>query len=353
MRRVTGEPTDDAIAAAFTPMGIDQAIALASERYGFAVTHARRFDTERDDTFGLTVGPDHYVLKIANPADDIDVIAMQLAALQHVAVADAGLPVPRVKNDLEGAASSWVAGADGEPRLLRVLSFLPGRTLDYDLTTQAQRRAVGGTIGRLSRALEGFAHPGASRVLAWDLRRLGTLRPYLVHITDPDARAEVEAELDRYDSVAGPGLVRVRHQVVHNDANMDNVVVDDHGWVSGILDFGDMVRTAIVADLAVAMAYAVPSVDALADSAVDPWRPAYDLAEGYVTVRPLTDDEVALLPHLVRARMAQRLLVNSLLAASNPGNAHHTLRANGHAVAALRRLVAVAPPNLDQGASES
>ncbi len=351
MRRVDELRTDDAIAAPFTPLGLERAVELAVERYGLAVTGVRRFDTERDDTFGLTVGVDRYVLKIANPADDVEVIAMQLAALQHVAGVDPGFPVPRVVLDAVGASSCTVAGADGEPRLMRVLSFLPGRTLDYDRTTPDQRRAVGAAIGRLSLALEGFAHPGADRVLAWDLQRLATLRPRLVHIDDPEARADVEAELDRYDAVTAPGLARVRHQVVHNDANMDNVVVDDDGWVSGILDFGDMVSTAVVADLAVAMAYAVPSVEALADPAVDPWRPAYDLAEGYLRTRPLTVEEVELLPHLVRARMAQRMLVNTWLAASNPGNAHHTLRANGHAIAALRRLVASEPPTPQQGVS--
>jgi Ser/Thr protein kinase RdoA (MazF antagonist) len=253
--------------------------------------------------------------------------------------------------DVDGAASCTVAGTDGEARLIRVLSFLPGRTLDYERTTPEQRRAVGAAIARLSLALEGFSHPGADRVLAWDLQRLATLRPNLVHIDDAEARADVEAELDRYDALTASGLARARHQVVHNDANMDNVVVDDDGWVSGILDFGDMVSTAVVADLAVAMAYAVPSVEALADPAVDPWRPAYDLADGYVGTRPLTADEIDLLPHLVRARMAQRMLVNSWLAATNPGNAHHTLRANGHALAALRRLVAAGPPSPVQGES--
>ena len=351
MRRVDELRTDDAIAAPFTPLGIERAVELVGERYSLDVTGVRRFDTERDDTFGVTVGADRYVLKIANPADDDEVVSMQLAALQHVARVDPAFPVPRVLPDVDGAASCTVVGADGEPRLMRVLSFLPGRTLDYDRTTPDQRRGVGAAIGRLSLALEGFEHPGADRVLAWDLQRLATLRPHLVHIGDVDARADVEAELDRFDTVTAPGVASVRHQVVHNDANMDNVVVDDQGWVSGILDFGDMVRTAVVADLAVAMAYAVPSVEALADPAVDPWRPAYDLAEGYVGARPLTADETDLLPHLVRARIAQRMLVNSWLAATNPANAHHTLRANGHAIAALRRLVVTEPPHVEQGES--
>jgi hypothetical protein len=138
---------------------------------------------------------------------------------------------------------------------------------------------------------------------------------------------------------AAPMLAQVRHQVVHNDANVDNVVVDEEGWPCGILDFGDMVRTAVVADLAVAMAYAVPEDDSL-----DPWAAPYDLAVGFARARQLTAQEWTVLPDLVRARMAQRMLVNSWLAETNPHNAHHTLRANGHAIAALRRLAAVPAP---------
>jgi len=338
------DPADDAIAAPFAPLGIEDAVRLARDVWGLEPTEVRRLETERDDTFLVAGGDGRHVLKVANPADPWDVVAMQCAVLEHLAAADPGLPVPRVVPSRSGEGLTAVEGAEGEVRAARLLTWLPGRTLDYDVATAADRRALGRLLARLSLALATFDHPGADRVLAWDLQRLAGLRPHLVHIADPVVRADVEAELDRFDAVTAPALARVRHQVVHNDANMDNVVVDDAGTPYGILDFGDMVRTAVVADLAVAMAYAVPSVAALADPDVHPWEPAYDLARGYDEVRPLDADELELLPHLVRARMAQRMLVNSWLAASNPGNAHHTLRANGHAAAALRRLTGVQPP---------
>lgn len=335
---------DDALAAPFVPLTPADGVRLAAERWGLRAAAAQRLETERDDTFLVSGGGSRHVLKVANPADPWDVVAMQCAVLEHLESADPGLPVPRVVRSAAGETLTAIDGADGEARAARLLTWLPGRTLDYDAATAEHRRALGGLMARLSLALASFDHPGADRVLAWDLQRLGGLRPHLVHVADPEVRAEVEAELDRFDAVTAPALAAVRHQVVHNDANMDNVVVDADGTPSGILDFGDMVRTAVVADLAVAMAYAVPSVEALAHPDVDPWGPAYDLARGFAAVRPLTAEEAEVLPHLVRARMAQRMLVNSWLAASNPGNAHHTLRANGHAAAALGRLTGAQPP---------
>ncbi len=340
-------PVDDVLAAPFAPLDDADGARLAREHWGLEPEAVRRLETERDDTFRIDTADGRAVLKVANPADPADVVDLQCAVLEHVAAADAGIPVPRLKRTSSGERWARVAGADGEDRIARVLSWVPGSTLDYARTSSDDRRALGSLLARLSLAMSSFDHPGAGRVLAWDLQRLGGLRPQLGHVADPATRALVADELDRFDADVAPALAGVRHQVVHNDANMDTVVVDDAGRPYGILDFGDMVRTAVVADLAVAMAYAVPSIEELADPGVDPWATAYDVAAGYVAVRPLDDDELALLPLLVRGRMAQRMLVNSWLAAENPSNAHHTLRANGHAAAALPRLRDAAPPHLE------
>jgi Ser/Thr protein kinase RdoA (MazF antagonist) len=340
-------PVDDVLAAPFAPLDDADGARIARERWGLEPVEVRRLETERDDTFRIDTADGRAVLKVANPADPPDVVDLQCAVLEHIASADPSIPVPRLRRTSAGERWARVAGAEDEERIARVLSWVPGSTLDYARTSSDDRRALGSLLARLSIAMSSFDHPGAGRVLAWDLQRLGGLRPQLGHIADPSTRGIVAEELDRFDAVVAPALRDVRHQVVHNDANMDNVVVDDAGRPYGVLDFGDMVRTAVVADLAVAMAYAVPSIDQLRDPALDPWATAYDVAAGYVAVRPLDAHEVALLPLLVLGRMAQRMLVNSWLAAENPSNAHHTLRANGHAAAALPRLRATDPPSLE------
>ena len=57
--------------------------------------------------------------------------------------------------------------------------------------------------------------------------------------------------LDRYDATsrrAGRGCAT---QVVHGDLNLDNVLLDDDGRISGIVDFGDIGHTAQVGDFAI------------------------------------------------------------------------------------------------------
>ncbi len=133
---------------------------------------------------------------------------------------------------------------------------------------------------------------------------------------------------------------------MHQDVNADNLLVDASvdGFVTGILDFGDVVRSSVAGDLAVAMSYAVGAGGSLERDAADVWEAPYDLARGFEAVRPLTDGELRLLPSLVRARLAQRLLLNSWLAATDPDNASYTLRSIDLATRSLARLASTPPP---------
>jgi len=344
--------TDDALAAPFRRLAPETVATLARDGWGIDDVVQRRLDTERDDTVLLT-RPDgvRRILKVAHPLDDPGVLDLQCAALAWAAAADPGLPLPHVVPDVDGALLRHVVGAGGEPRLARLLDYLPGSVLEYEGTTPAQREAVGVAAGRLSLALEGFAHPASQRYLPWDLQQVGTLRDKLEHVPDPASLEAVVELLDDYDARIGPALRASRQQVVHHDLNPDNLLVDPGvaGYVTGVLDFGDIVRSSVVGDLAVVMTYAIDA----APPDGDPWAPAYDVARGYVSVRALTDDERALLPDLLRTRLAQRLLLNSWLAASDPSNAHYTARTVHRAVDAIQRLRAVAPPDASVLVKES
>src|SRR5204862_39432 len=83
------------------------------------------------------------------------------------------------------------------------------------------------------------------------------LRPWLSAV-EKAWRPAVRAVLDRFEHRVTPELLRMRAQVVHNDLAPNNVLVDDTLAVTGITDFGDMTHTALVCDLAVAPADALP-----------------------------------------------------------------------------------------------
>ncbi len=114
----------------------------------------------------------------------------------------------------------------------------------------------------------------------------------------------VAAVLDRFESHVAPVLGGLRAQVVHNDMGRANVLVDDSGAVSGIIDFGDMTHTALVCDLAVAMA------DVL-NGRADAMHAAPAMIAGYRSVTPLEPEEAAVLADLVAARLAITAVIMS------------------------------------------
>jgi hydroxylysine kinase len=280
------------LVAPFARMTPAEATTLLAEHFGVMAARLERLDTERDDSFRVeTAAGETVLLKIAHPDDDPEVIAMQLAAMRHVGAA--GLPVQRV---LAGPVT--VAGAAGGGRVARLLSWLPGTLAREHAPNAEQLVAAGRMLGLLSGALADFGHPGASRGLAWDLQHVGSLPP-------TEATAAV---IERFRRVVGPALAELPHQVIHNDFHPGNLLVDPThpDYIVGILDFGDMVHSARVCDLGVALAYLSPGSGTVLEAS----RP---FVAGFHAVTPLLDTEKALIPDLVAGRLVQRMLLNSAL----------------------------------------
>ena len=278
----------------------DGAARLAAELFGVDGT-VTELGSERDQNFRVTDGRgDAFVLKISNADEDPSVVEMENQAVLHVARTDPGLPVPRLVSTRDGDVTTWTSsvGDDGVERrhLVRMITFLKGHQVEAPAFPDPALEAFGRTVARLGRAMRGFFHPAARRVLLWDVRHALQLRPLLVDIEDPERRALVARTLDRFEERVAPAFDRLRAQVIHGDVTLDNVVVDDAYQVNGLLDFGDMSHTALVVDLS-------SLLEALMERE-DRFEAGAHVVHGYRSVTPLEDEELELLPYLLAARTA-------------------------------------------------
>lgn len=258
---------------------------------------------ERDRNFRVDDPSGRYLLKVHNPADGEPVLDLQRSALEHIRAVAPTLPVPVVVPTGDGRPWLELTGRDGRRSLAWLMTWLDGHHPGTEELGPAQLREWGRTAARLGRALRGFVHPAASYPIAWDVRRLPGLRPWLDAVS-PDRRDAVEAVLARFDRDVVPALRSVRGQVVHNDLAPGNVLVDDAMTLTGITDFGDMTHTALVCDLAVAAA------DALSGREDGPELVA-EVVAGYDEVTPLEPEERALVPDLVAGRYAATVLITA------------------------------------------
>jgi Ser/Thr protein kinase RdoA (MazF antagonist) len=312
------------LAASYVNMTDAEAVDLARDRFGIE-GRPTRFPTEKDDTFRISplAGP-RFILKVANPTEDVAEIDLQMRVLDHVAVEAPDLPIPRVIPNDAGERHFDHLDRAGQRRRVRMMSYLEGKPLSEVPSTASGRAEIGRLLARLRLALADFSHPMDDRVVPWDVKNLPTLAPLLSEIPDVAWRGKLETVLQRFAAIEGR-LARCRTQVLHNDFTRSNIVVDPAlpEFVSGIIDFGDTVRTAIAIDVSTAVLNQLPTVmegDIFADGR--------DLLRGYLSIADLTAEELALLPPLIMARLTTRILLSTAMASRVPSVAAYVLRNN-------------------------
>ena len=270
--------------------------------------------SERDQNFRLT--DEHgtsWVLKIANAVEDPGVVDMEVEAVRHVARMDPELPVAvPIPTDDGPLVVSLPGPTGGRCTWSGSCPSCPARTWTRPTWISTRSPEIGRTTARLGRALRGFFHPAAGRVILWDIKHLDELRPHLDAVADPARRAMVERALERFDRRVAPALPGLRAQVIHNDATLDNLLLDG-GRVSGIVDFGDMAHTALVLDL-------TAMLQSVLRGRTDVWEAAEAAIRGYGSVIPLEAEEGDLLADLLAARMVQTVLISVWRTAQYPDN---------------------------------
>ncbi len=303
------------------PVPIERAVALAREHYGLA-PRATRLTGERDENLRLTTaGGAEYVLKIANPAENPAETDFQTAALLHIEKSAPALPCPRVLRDRTGGTHVRFLDEAGSERTARILTFLPGRLLGAATRSRPQRAACGRIGARLTLALRGFAHPAAQRTIAWDVRHTGHMRRLLDDLPGFPFRPAAEALLARVMPPIESQLPGLRHQIVHNDLNPLNILVDpaDEDRVTGVIDFGDMTHTALIADVAVTAAELIPPD---CTDGGEAHESVLDVVSAYHEGVPLLAAELALLGALVAARLLMTLVIHEWHVQRNPASGH-------------------------------
>jgi len=286
------------IASLPPPVDAGQAVEIAQRHYGLSA-RARELISERDRNFHLeTADGRAFVLKIANAAEDPLVTDFQVRALLHIATQKAEIAVPQVVPTQDGAHSFLLDTVAG-PHVTRLVTWLDGVVMRSRPMTMALARDFGGYAARLGRALAGFRHPGADHSLLWDMRRAGRVQELVGRITDDQLRRRVSECLDRFLARQLPQFPALRSQVVHNDLNPENVLLaaDDATRVAGVIDFGDMVASPLIVDVAVAASY-------LRKFDGDPLDYVREFVAAYHAVTPLERRELELLVDLLRVRLA-------------------------------------------------
>ena len=294
-------------------LGLDASQVVALSRLPGEVDANWRVDTAPGTT---------YLLKITCN-DQFD----QRPILHHLAQVELPFAVPRV---LRSVAQSSLATF----RTAHLHTWLPGRLLaEVHPRTPELWDSWGDSCGRLQTALRDLTYPAADRLYKWDPARAGHARDRIPYLAPTD-RPLVAGCLDRLEALPLGDLPR---SICYNDAHEHNLLVGADHRITGVIDFGDAVRTVSVSELAVACAYAAMDLP-------DPLGALAIVVRAYHRVAPLTEAEIAALYDLIAARLCLTLLFAAENRHLQPENAY--LSVSETSARNLLRIWTSMPPGL-------
>jgi 4-aminobutyrate aminotransferase-like enzyme/Ser/Thr protein kinase RdoA (MazF antagonist) len=293
-------------------------VAIAATRFGISAT-ARELPAELDRNYLLQTGDGtRYVMKISPGTFPEQNLSFQVAALELLGKSRMADRVPAVQRSDTGESLLRLSESDGAEHWVRVLSYLDGQPLARLVEHRAELLIeIGRFLARINQVMLGFDHPGARRHIAWDMKRALELRNSLELITDRSRRDLVAGHLDHFAEIVVPRFPELDHSVIHNDANDYNLLVSDldpqRARLCGLIDFGDMVHSLTIAELAIACAYIMLDKPS-------PWSAAEQVVSGYHSLRPLTAVEQELLPDLILTRLCMSTLMAARAMIREPDN---------------------------------
>ena len=282
---------------------------LMRQRYGIDGDFAS-IEAERDQLFVVTQADSReFALRILQDHDSAD---FQVRALQHLERHAPAIPVPRVILDRDGQALQRHTQKDGNSCVVQVLSFLPGVAMS-EVEARCDHRTrfkLGSLVATVDTAWQGFFHPAAQQQHVWSLNECVQLAAHTQHIADLTHRKLAADIFEHMRSTVLPHLASLRHQVIHQDAHCDNVLLnpDNPQDIAGLIDFGDMLYGSIAAEVAV-------TCDGLSHGAEDPLTAMCDVVAGFDSALALSESEIDIIYDLVVARNAMIATIVSARAA--------------------------------------
>lgn len=245
-----------------------------------------------------TDGRVHFIkCTVVQPGIDI---SWQWRLLEHLALHDARIPVPRVLRTLSGEPEI-TSTLCGSVVRVRVMTWLDGGVIgradpvDFQLLSE-----VGSIAGCMFESLQSVDRSGIPTTHHWDVRQQREAIGWGIDFVKyPANLIAIESILKKCEPVE-PYLARLPTGLVHQDLNDFNVLVDqgpdERLVVTGIIDFGDALDTVRVAEVVVAGAYAMLRQQ-------DPLGALSAVVAGFNSVVPLTEMEIAVIFPLASARL--------------------------------------------------
>ena len=255
------------------------------------------------------------ILKVSNSSHDYFFLEAQVKILQHLAKTDIAAQFQTYTLNKKGETLTEII-VDEQTYCIRILSFLEGSFwVETPTKNNALFENLGTFLGKMDKSLQSFKHPGMHRHYTWDISTARDANYKMSYIKDAAKKRIADYFMLQFETEVLPTFSSYRQAYTHNDANDYNVLVEGDA-IAGLIDFGDMVYTALINNVAVASTYAM-----LHQS--DPLAAAILVVKGYHSAYALEEKELSILYYLIAARLCISVTQSAYNGSLETNNEHH------------------------------
>ena len=301
--------------------------------------------SERDQNFRLTTRQgENFVLKLAQSGESRALLECQNEVLERLDAARTSYRFPRLRASTSGGILVSARDEHGSEHWARLVEYLPGQPLATVKPHSPELlREIGSMLGTLDLQLRDFEHAAASRTLQWDMRTAAeSIQLHLSEHRDPARRARVEAILQLLEQ-SRPIVAQLRQSVIHNDGNDYNIIVEppsraqpfEPARVIGLIDFGDLLYTWTIAEVAIAATYCMLGK-------ADPLAAASHVIAGYHQAFPIPEAELEAIFPLILGRLGLSVTLAAVQRKARPENEYLSI-SEAPAWSLLEQLQSVHP----------
>ena len=321
----------------------EQAESIAAQTFGLFGT-ASPLAGERDQNFKIETSGEYYVLKIANPESRLEVLELENQAIQ-IAHGISDFDSPQIVKSVDNVAITPLQDTHNLWHV-RCLTYVAGTPLaTFPKHTPELLVEIGRCLGLLDEQLKALNQiHAARRDIQWDLARAPQAIQKALRANKDQEKTDLLSHYHAMHEEVSPRIDQLSQSVIHNDANDHNVMVavdPVDGMASiGLIDFGDLVLSTTINDLAICSAYCM-----LGKS--HPIQAMEAVVTGYHQSLPLNDAELSCLFPLACLRLAQSVSLSAEQQRRDPSNEYLSI-SEKPAWETLKRLKEIQPKHVCQ-----
>ncbi|MCB0280194.1 MAG: phosphotransferase, partial [Calditrichaeota bacterium] len=272
-----------------------------------------KLDSYRDNNYHIILDSgQEYVLKISHPHESAEKLELENKAM--ILLRRNGVPAPEIMPNKHSNLLSYFRDDEGRTYFMRLIRFLSGDILAKTEHTNELFFNIGVFLADVDSKLKFLDSIAAQRYIKWDLRHTLDSKVHLDLIKDPVKRYKTDYFFLQFETHVRDQLHRLRNGLIYNDANDYNLFIRDNK-ICGIIDFGDMVHSCLIFEVAIACFYIMLKKD-------DPLSAAVELVKGYHSKKALEEIELDLLYYLIAARLCISVCSSAKARSENPENSY-------------------------------